>query len=274
MIIGDVMLDHPAWLSNPNGTAYRAVRAGMAVWTVVVTPNGDGTLIPELSLSRGTGPAPAFDVMDPAVLSGPHELVAPLLNGGVVARLANPDLWDALATAIVRQVIQAGHARNLYRAFCREHGAEVRTSAGSTWLFPSPETVLALTDSEFARLGLAFKRLPLRAAARSYLDSAPVWKGLDPATLASTVQSVPRIGPWTAGAAVADATNDYSLYPFADRAVRTWVQRLAPGREWPGSEPEFATIWRELAGEQLSAWTVLTLAWGVRHARTNGVPAL
>lgn len=88
------------------------------------------------------------------------------------------------------------------------------------------------------------------------------------------VQSVPRIGPWTAGAAVADLTNDYSLYPFADLAVRTWAQRLAPGRTWPTTEPEFAAVWQRLAGEQLSAWTLLTLAWGVKHARTNGATAL
>jgi DNA-3-methyladenine glycosylase II len=84
------------------------------------------------------------------------------------------------------------------------------------------------------------------------------------------VQAVPRIGPWTAGATVADLTNDYALYPFADLAVRTWVKRLAPGRLWPDSEPEFARLWAELAGEQLSAWTLLTLAWGARHANTTG----
>lgn len=274
MIVADVMLDHPSWLPNPDGTACRTVRTGSAVWAVVVTPTGDGTVIPALSLVRGTGPPPAFDLIDPTVLSGPRELAAPLLKAGVVARLANPDLWDALATAIVRQVIRAGQARTLYRAFCREHGDEVRTSAGSTWLFPSPETVLALPDAEFTRLRMAFKRRPLQAAARTYLDRATAWAGLDHTRLVSTVQAVPRIGPWTAGAAVADATNDYSLYPFADLSLRTWARRLAPGLDWPDSEPEFAATWRKLAGEQLSQWTLLTLAWGVRRARHDGAAAL
>jgi DNA-3-methyladenine glycosylase II len=88
------------------------------------------------------------------------------------------------------------------------------------------------------------------------------------------IQNVPRIGPWTAGATIADLTNDYALYPFADLAVRTWAKRLASGRNWPETELEFARVWQDLAGEQLSARTLLTLAWGVRHARTAGTVAL
>lgn len=56
------------------------------------------------------------------------------------------------------------------------------------------------------------------------------------------------------------------LYPFADLAVHTWAKRLTAGRSWPETEAEFARVWARLAGDQLSAWTLLTLAWGVRHA--------
>ncbi|HKR49079.1 MAG TPA: hypothetical protein VJT72_05765 [Pseudonocardiaceae bacterium] len=131
---------------------------------------------------------------------------------------------------------------------------------------PDPEVVLALPDTEFGRLGLAFKCRLLRVAAQAYLEFGQKWVELDPTELVHEVQTVPRIGPWTAGAAVADLTNDYSLHPFADLAVRTWAKRLAAGRTWSEIEPEFAREWSLLAGEQLSAWTLLTLAWGVRHA--------
>jgi DNA-3-methyladenine glycosylase II len=131
-----------------------------------------------------------------------------------------------------------------------------------------------LPDTEFARLGMAFKRQPLRAAAQAYLEFGPQWIDLDPLRLLTGVQTVPRIGPWTAGSSVADATNDYALYPFADLAVRTWAKRLVSGRSWPDTEPEFARVWQGLAGKQLSAWTLLTLAWGVRHASSTGTVAL
>lgn len=33
-------------------------------------------------------------------------------------------------------------------------------------------------------------------------------------------------------------------------------------------------MWARLAGDQLSEWTLLTLAWGVHHANTTGAAAL
>jgi DNA-3-methyladenine glycosylase II len=219
--------------------------------------------------TTGSGDKPVLDVLDPTKLAGPDKVVQPLREAGSVGRLRNPDLWDASATSIVRQVIRAGQARKLYRAFSQAHGEHVTTSAGDTWLFPTPQAVLSLPEEEFARLGMAFKRRPLRNAAEAYLEFGTKWSELSPTELLNEVQSVPRIGPWTAGATVADVTNDYALYPFADLAVRTWAKRLAPERTWPDTEPEFARVWQRLAGDQLSEWTLLTLAWGVRHA--NGV---
>ncbi len=175
-----------------------------------------------------------LDVIDPAALTGPTAMVASLCTAGTVARWRNPDLWDALATAIMRQVIRAGQARKLYRAFSHAYGESVSTPLGHTWLVPTPETVLMLPDAEFARLGMAFKARPLRAAAEAFLEFGAKWAELDSAGFASKVQNVPRVGPWTAGATVADLTNDYALHPFADLAVRTWVKRLAPQRCWPG----------------------------------------
>ncbi len=81
-------------------------------------------------------------------------------------------------------------------------------------------------------------------------------------------------GNRTAGATVADLTNDYALYPYADLAVRAWADRLSTGRTWPETEPEFACLWARLAGKDLSAWTLLTLTWGVRHANTSGAVAV
>jgi DNA-3-methyladenine glycosylase II len=214
------------------------------------------------------------DVIDPAALAGPTAMVASLCTAGMVARWRNPDLWDALATAIVRQVIRAGQARKLYRGFSLAYGESVGTPLGRASLVPTPETVLSLPDAEFARLGMAFKARPLRAAAEACLEFGAKWAELDPAALITEVQNVPRIGPWTAGATVADLTNDYTLYPFADLAVRTWAKCLAPQRCWPATEPEFAQVWARLAGDQLSDWTLLTLAWGVRHASTTGTVAL
>lgn len=273
MIVSSVMTDHPSWHDTASGDAYRAVRCGDAVWALTATAAGPAEWKTTADLVSGAGDPPAVDLVDPATLTGTAVVVTPLQAAGTVARWPNPDLWDALGTAIVRQVIRAGQARKLYRAFCRAHGQHVTTPLGETWLFPTPETVLELPDAEFARLGMAFKRRPLQAAADAFAEFGRLWADLDPANLVTEVQGVPRIGPWTAGASVADCTNDYALYPFADLAVRTWAKRLAPQHVWPQSEPEFAAVWRGLAGDQLSAWTLLTLAWGVHHAARTGAAA-
>jgi DNA-3-methyladenine glycosylase II len=132
-------------------------------------------------------------------------------------------------------------------------------------MFPSPETVLALDAEQFSVLGLAFKERPLRAAAAAYLEHGEQWRALSPADLIVALQDVPRIGPWTAHAAVADWSNDWALYSYADLAVRTWATRAAPSHDWPTDEPTFGALWSDMAGPHLSELTLLTLAWGSQH---------
>ena len=87
------------------------------------------------------------------------------------------------------------------------------------------------------RRGCVHRRLPLRPR-RSRRRGPP-----DPAArpaadvLVQELQRIPRIGPWTAGAAVADYSNDFTYYPYADLAVRTWAKRAAPSYPWPAGAP-------------------------------------
>lgn len=82
------------------------------------------------------------------------------------------------------------------------------------------------------------------------MEFGPKWAELDSVSLVAEVQSVPRIGPWTAGASVADLSNDYSLYPFGDLAVRSWRNAWhlgEPGRTRKLSSPESGQGWREIS---------------------------
>lgn len=255
------ILDHPGW-DSPDGTPIRAMRTQAGIW--LITGSGDRTLI------TGSGYAPPVDTYDPATLdlaALPRGLGRALDGLGLVRRWRNTDLWDAIATAIIRQVIRAGQAKKMHHAFRAAAGPHV----AATTLIPAPEKVLAMTPEQFADLGMAFKRRPLQAAAAAYLDHHTEWAQLPADVLVKALQQVPRIGPWTAGAAVADHTGDYSLYPYADLAVRTWAKAADPATAWPADEPGFATAWRHLASAHLSTLTVLTLAWGDHHARKPAV---
>jgi DNA-3-methyladenine glycosylase II len=188
---------------------------------------------------------------------------------GTVARFRNPSLWDAVATAIIRQVVRAAQAQAQYRTLCAAHGTPVRCGTMTGWLFPSPETVLGLGDAQFAAMGLAFKRGTLRAAAAAFLEQGIAWAAMTADALVPELLRVRRVGPWTAGAAAADWANEFAAYPYGDLAVRTWAALAAPSAAWPADEPGFHRRWRQVASPHVADLTLLTLAWGGRHVRTS-----
>jgi DNA-3-methyladenine glycosylase II len=259
---GIVMTDRPAWVPA----------AGPWLVRVMASPDG-GHAIVRTDGARVEWCCARAAIREPGIFAFPEgcapELAGPLTRLGPVARFANPSLWDAIAAAVIRQVVRAGQARAQYRALCQAYGAEVRCGSLAGWLLPSPEAVLALGDSQFEALGLAFKREALLAAAGAFLKDGGAWALLPARELAAMLPSVRRIGPWTAGAAAADWSNDFSLYPYGDLAVRTWAARAAPDAGWPGSEPGFRARWEHATSPRLADITLLTLAWGGHHARTS-----
>lgn len=258
-----VMTEHPAWMAAGVGRL-RVVRAADDGLWLCRAERGQLQIEPLLCGGR----EPRWDVFElPGEWStGAGDLVEALHRLGAVLRMRNGDLWDALGTAILRQVIRAKQSKVLYRAFSEAYGVEVPLPDGTCFrLFPSWERVLMLSDDEFASLGLAFKRRPLRAAAQAFEENGARWAELAADQLLLELQVVPGIGAWTAGAAVADWSNAWQLYPYADLAVRTWARRAAPRYPWPDDEVRFGDLWRSMAGANLNALTVLTLAWGSQH---------
>jgi DNA-3-methyladenine glycosylase II len=262
-----VMTEHAAWRSADNGRCRLFAQDGrVGCW---ITVRGDEILTQTLGADdRQPG-------LDSFVLKSPDDADAPdlfkaLASLGTVVRYRTPNLWDAIGTAIIRQVIRAGHAKQLYRNFCDAYGQRCSSRDGRQFsLFPEPKTILRLTDEQYRAVGMTFKRNALRAAALAYNAHHTRWVTLPPSELVGELQKVSRIGPWTAGAAVADFSNDFRLYPYADLAVRTWAARAAPSQFWPDDEQAFAQRWAALAGEQLATLTLLTLAWGAVHGESG-----
>ncbi|MEU4244233.1 hypothetical protein [Actinoplanes sp. NPDC026619] len=262
--------EHPGWTTIPGG-ALRFMRAGgIPLW---LRWSAD-----TIQLSRGSADAtraeigPTVDRCESSTVNLNISLGDALAELGPVLRVRNADLWDAIGTAIIRQVIRAGQARVLYQRFCQRYGDSVKSPAESGFLFPTPEKVAGLSASAFTELGMRFKRPALTAAAEAYLSHGTHWQTLPAQDLVTALQVVPRIGPWTAGAAAADFTGNFAVYPYADLAVRTWVGRAAPDVDWPADEAGFGTLWRRLGGDRLSDLTLLTLAWGDSHARAQPLP--
>ena len=240
--ITSLMTEHAAWRTTEHGRHRVFVLADGGQW--LVTAREHEMLSRPLIAGTQRPRADGFVLPDGTATDIP-ELEEALRTLGLVARFRTLDMWDAIGTAIIRQVIRATHAKRLYLAFCEAYGQCVTFMNGDGYaLFPAAEVVLGLRDEQFAAVGLTFKRRPLCAAAEAYLKHGVQWRELAPAALVRELQQVPRIGAWTAGAAVADFSNDFTLYPFADLAVRTWAKRAAPSYPWPDNEKTFAGVWQ------------------------------
>lgn len=268
-----LITDHPAWTTHADDTADRTVQVNGVAWSARWT-GSDLELHP---LGEAVG-APRVDRTSADRLpAGTPAALLDALNGlGTVLRLPNPDLWDAITTAVLRQVVRAGQARALYRKWCAAHGTR-ETPCGPVALTPAPDVVLSLPDEAFREIGAAFHRTALQGAATAYQQHGEEWKTLAPDELVKALDDIPRVGPWTASAATADFTGDFSVYPHGDLAVRTWARRAAPDAALPEDERAFAAAWQRSAPDrlQLHALTLFTLAWGT-HARTtehDGAPA-
>ncbi|MDH6113301.1 3-methyladenine DNA glycosylase/8-oxoguanine DNA glycosylase [Kitasatospora sp. MAP12-15] len=269
-----LVTDHPAWQQQPDGSHTRLMASLSGVWLARWTDNG--LAVSCIDGSEESKPHVTEVTADQLPPRANPELTAALAELGIVQRLANPSLWDAVTTAILRQVVRAGQARILYRRWCATYGRTYVTEAGTLTVAPDPQTVLTLDEAEFKTVGALFHRTALLATATAYLEHADAWSALDPTALANALDAVPRIGPWTAAAAASDFTGDFSIYPHGDLAVRTWADRAAPGATWPATDKAFAAAWTASAdnSRQLHALTLLTLAWGSNAStQRHGGPA-
>ncbi|MEV6423126.1 hypothetical protein [Streptomyces sp. NPDC051662] len=265
---GVLTTDHPAWIEARTGTRARAVRTASGIWVLSWDQEG-----PHMTCVQGAEDVkPTFVSTDPSCLPDgvPAELKAGLDGLGPTQRLANPWLWDAITTAILRQVVRAEQARKLYRAWCRTFGTTVPSPMGELSVAPTAAQVLELDDERFTDVGAKFHRSVLQAAATHYERRSIHWQRMDSHDLVVALTSVPRIGPWTAAAAAADYTGDFSIYPHDDLAVRTWAAQIAPAHAWPGRKDKaFGPMWTGMAGPDriaLHTLTLSTLTWG-SHAR-------
>lgn len=87
-------------------------------------------------------------------------------SAAYIYRIQCPNLWDCIGTNIIRQVIRASQAKNMYRTFSEYVGERVILTGGIHYhLFPSPQKVLETPDSTYQRMGMSFKRDALKNAA-------------------------------------------------------------------------------------------------------------
>src|SRR5215217_2803063 len=105
-----VMTEHPAWLPMAGGRQRVLAAVDGGRWLATA----DGRTLALTALTPGARPVRDAFTLPSGVLTAVPELASALAGLGPVVRLRNADLWDAIGTAIIRQVIRAGQSKKLY----------------------------------------------------------------------------------------------------------------------------------------------------------------
>jgi DNA-3-methyladenine glycosylase II len=162
--------------------------------------------------------------------------------------------WEALAWAIVRQLIESGHAALIQRRIVGRWGSRLGADRRALRDVPGAATIAGRAPAEIEQLGLSPARsIALRAVARQIAAGRcdPADPGADRRLLA-----VPEIGPWTVQCLGLFGRGEPDSLPAGDLMFLKLVGRLARlGRRATVAEVEefYAPYapFRGLAG----AWT-------------------
>lgn len=253
-----MMVDGPSWLHRGDGTAARVLARGAARFTAKAAFDRVSGLWQLAATAPVAERLATFRVADLAE-STPPAIRRNLARLDGLQRYGAGSCWEALGTAIVRQVITAAQARRVWHRLAQ-------LVAGSPGRFPTEAELLAASDADLAATGLGFKLGTLRSVAEACLSEQRSWERLGSAELCQAWLRLPGVGPWSAGAAIADLRHAWHLYPHDDLAVRTWAARAFPELGIPAEPKAFLRLWTDWGGGRLGTLTVLTLGWSATSA--------
>ena len=153
-------------------------------------------------------------------------LLGPLLRRRPYLRPhRRPWPWEALAWAIVKQLIETQRAARIQRRIVGRWGPRLGTSREGLRDVPSPGLIAGRAPAELESMGLALRRaIALRAVARE------VAAGRCDLSLRSAdrrLLAVPEIGPWTVQCLGLHGRGDPDSLPAGDLMYIKLVGRLA-----------------------------------------------
>lgn len=153
-------------------------------------------------------------------------LVGPLIRRMPSFRpLRKPWPWEALATAVVGQLIESDRAARIERRIVGRWGARLGEGRAALRDVPSAATIAGRAPAELASMDLA----PVRAAAlRRVADEVARGRcAIDGDTSDRRLLSISQIGPWTVQCLRLFGRGDLDALPAGDLGYIKLVGRLA-----------------------------------------------
>jgi 3-methyladenine DNA glycosylase/8-oxoguanine DNA glycosylase len=136
-----------------------------------------------------------------------------------------PFAWEALAWAIVKQLIESDRAARIQRRIVGRWGLRLGRDRGGLRDVPAPALIAGRAPAELESMGLALKRaIALRAVAADIAGAR-----CDPADRDADARflRVPEIGPWTVQCLGLFGRGDPDSLPAGDLIYLKLVGRLA-----------------------------------------------
>jgi len=258
-------------------------RDGAALWRTAHTPEGPVTV----KLTAGThlqadawGPGAAAVMQhiprwaglhEPAWTMPPHPVVDRLLRAHPGVRLSDTgDVFEALVSVVLQQLVTWEHAAMTWRRLCDAHGA---AAPGPTdlRLSPTPRAIRAAGTMHLQAAGIGGKQ------ARTLMTVAGVAHAMRRAESMATpeaaewLQKVPGVGPWTAGMVLGLRLGRPEPLPFGDVHLPHTIAWALAG-EARASDTRMAALLEPFAGQ---AFRVVRLVWaaGIQAPRRGPRPA-
>lgn len=244
--------DHPGWFRVTEPSAgWCRLAAGNARGPLILTSPGlhvAGQGRPQHSVLRLSADAAALL---------PASLATRLRHLSPVLRVPTPTVWEAAATAVIRQVVHRDQAKVAFARVCELFGPLMLVAGEPRHGFPTAEAITELGAEPLRAAGIGFKARTLTTFAEWCLDAREHLAADD---LHASLLEVRGIGPWTAAVTVCDRFSDFGYYPVDDLAVRAHARTGWPQRRWPDSPAGFAREWRAATAPFTAEVTAFLLA--------------
>ena len=134
--------------------------------------------------------------------------------------------WEALAWAVVKQLIESERAARIQRRIVGRWGLGLGRERGAPRDVPSARTIAGRAPAELESMGLALRRsIALRAAAREV--AAGRCRLEDAERSDRRLLAIPDIGPWTVQCLGLHGRGDLDSLPVGDLVYMKLVGRLA-----------------------------------------------
>jgi len=129
-----------------------------------------------------------------------------------------PDLFEALVWAVMGQQINLAFAYTVKRRFVEKFGESLIYEDKHYWVFPSPETIAALTEADLKALQLTGRKATYILGIASAMANGGLEKErlLQEADMERSLLEIRGIGAWSANYVMMKCLHSQTAFPLAD----------------------------------------------------------